>query len=128
MIGQHANIAIEAVTGAEVITGSTRMKAGTAQKMILNMISTGIMIRQGKVYQNVMIDVLPTNEKLVERAERIIQTTTNVSLEKAAKILRDADKDVGLAIVMAKTGLKKNDAQLLLKEHQNNVSSVLKEE
>lgn len=128
LIGQHANIAIEAVTGAEVITGSTRMKAGTAQKMILNMISTGIMIRQGKVYQNVMIDVLPTNEKLVERAERIIQTTTNVSLEKAAKILRDADKDVGLAIVMAKTGLKKNDAQLLLKEHQNNVSSVLKEE
>lgn len=128
LIGQHANVAIEAVTGAEVITGSTRMKAGTAQKMILNMISTGIMIRQGKVYQNVMIDVLPTNEKLVERAERIIQTTTNVSLEKAAKILRDADKDVGLAIVMAKTGLKKNDAQLLLKEHQNNVSSVLKEE
>ena len=127
MIGQHANIAIEAVTGAEVITGSTRMKAGTAQKMILNMISTGIMIRQGKVYQNVMIDVLPTNEKLVERAERIIQTTTNVSLEKAAKILRDADKDVGLAIVMAKTGLAKEKAELLLKEHENNVSSVLKE-
>ncbi|WP_195922953.1 N-acetylmuramic acid 6-phosphate etherase [Lactobacillus crispatus] len=127
LIGQHANIAIEAVTGAEVITGSTRMKAGTAQKMILNMISTGIMIRQGKVYQNVMIDVLPTNEKLVERAERIIQTTTNVSLEKAAKILRDADKDVGLAIVMAKTGLAKEKAELLLKEHENNVSSVLKE-
>ena len=127
MIGQLANIEIEAVTGAEVITGSTRMKAGTAQKMILNMISTGIMIRQGKVYQNVMIDVLPTNEKLVERAERIIQTTTNVSLEKAAKILRDADKDVGLAIVMAKTGLAKEKAELLLKEHENNVSSVLKE-
>lgn len=127
LIGQHANIAIEAVTGAEVITGSTRMKAGTAQKMILNMISTGIMIRQGKVYQNVMIDVLPTNEKLVERAERIIQTTTNVSLEKAVKILRDADKDVGLAIVMAKTGLAKEKAELLLKEHENNVSSVLKE-
>ena len=127
LIGQHANIAIEAVTGAEVITGSTRMKAGTAQKMILNMISTGIMIRQGKVYQNVMIDVLPTNEKLVERAERIIQTTTNVSLEKAAKILRDADKDVGLAIVMAKTGLAKEKAELLLKKHENNVSSVLKE-
>ena len=113
LIGQHANIAIEAVTGAEVITGSTRMKAGTAQKMILNMISTGIMIRQGKVYQNVMIDVLPTNEKLVERAERIIQTTTNVSLEKAAKILRDADKDVVLAIVMAKTGLTIKDFDII---------------
>ncbi|WP_297953565.1 N-acetylmuramic acid 6-phosphate etherase [uncultured Lactobacillus sp.] len=127
LIGQHADIAIEAVTGAEVITGSTRMKAGTAQKMILNMISTGIMIRQGKVYQNVMIDVLPTNEKLVERAKRIIQVAADVSLKEAATALETANKDVGLAIVMAKTGLNKDMAQALLKEHQNNVSSVLKE-
>lgn len=103
------------------------MKAGTAQKMILNMISTGIMIRQGKVYQNVMIDVLPTNEKLVERAKRIIQVAADVSLKEAATALETANKDVGLAIVMAKTGLNKDMAQALLKEHQNNVSSVLKE-
>lgn len=126
LIGQHAEIAIEAVTGPEVITGSTRMKAGTAQKMILNTISTGIMIKQGKVYQNVMIDVLPTNEKLVERAIRIISTVTNVSPEQAKDVLEKADKDVGLAIVMAKADLSKEQASDLLEEHQNNVSDVLK--
>lgn len=127
LIGQHAEVAIEAVTGPEVITGSTRMKAGTAQKMILNTISTGIMIRQGKVYQNVMIDVLPTNEKLVARAIRIISTVTNVSAEQAKTVLEKADKNVGLAIVMAKANLNRDQASDLLKKHQNNVSDVLKD-
>lgn len=127
LIGQHAEVAIEAVTGPEVITGSTRMKAGTAQKMILNTISTGIMIRQGKVYQNVMIDVLPTNEKLVARAIRIISTVTNVSAKQAKTVLEKADKNVGLAIVMAKANLNRDQASDLLKKHQNNVSDVLKD-
>ncbi|NRO68903.1 N-acetylmuramic acid 6-phosphate etherase [Lactobacillus helveticus] len=127
LIGQHAEIAIEAVTGPEVVTGSTRMKAGTAQKMILNMISTGIMIRQGKVYENVMIDVLPTNEKLVERAKRIISTVTGISKEQASRVLKEADKDVGLAIVMAKTKMNKEQAETLLAENQGNVSDVLKQ-
>lgn len=127
LIGQHAEIAIEAVVGPEVITGSTRMKAGTAQKMILNMISTGVMIRQGKVYQNVMIDVLPTNEKLVDRAKRIISAVTEVSEERAGQILEEANKDVGLAIVIAKTGYDKTKAKQLLVEKDNNVSSVLAE-
>lgn len=126
LIGQHAEIAIEAVVGPEVITGSTRMKAGTAQKMILNMISTGVMIRQGKVYQNVMIDVMPTNEKLVDRAQRIITSVTDVDSAAAKKLLTEADKNVGLAIVMAKTNLDKEKAQKLLKKNGNNVSSVLK--
>jgi N-acetylmuramic acid 6-phosphate etherase len=126
LIGQHAEIAIEAVTGPEVVTGSTRMKAGTAQKMILNMISTGIMIRQGKVYENVMIDVLPTNEKLVERAKRIISTVTGISKEQASHVLKEADKDVGLAIVMAKTKMNKEQAETLLAENHGNVSDVLK--
>lgn len=126
LIGQHAEVAIEAVTGPEVVTGSTRMKAGTAQKMILNMISTGIMIRQGKVYENVMIDVLPTNEKLVERAKRIISTVTGISKEQASRILKEADKDVGLAIVMAKTKMNKEQAETLLAENHGNVSDVLK--
>ncbi|ALI53419.1 N-acetylmuramic acid 6-phosphate etherase [Lactobacillus helveticus] len=126
LIGQHAEIAIEAVTGPEVVTGSTRMKAGTAQKMILNMISTGIMIRQGKVYENVMIDVLPTNEKLVERAKRIISTVTGISKEQASRVLKEADKDVGLAIVMAKTKMNKEQAETLLAENHGNVSDVLK--
>lgn len=126
LIGQHAKIAIEAVTGPEVVTGSTRMKAGTAQKMILNMISTGIMIRQGKVYENVMIDVLPTNQKLVERAKRIISTATGVSEEQASRVLKAANKDVGLAIVMAKTKMNKEQAKTLLEKNQGNVSKVLK--
>lgn len=126
LIGQHAEIAIEAVTGPEVVTGSTRMKAGTAQKMILNMISTGIMIRQGKVYENVMIDVLPTNEKLVERAKRIISTVTGISKEQASRVLKETDKDVGLAIVMAKTKMNKEQAETLLAENHGNVSDVLK--
>lgn len=125
VIGQHAQIAIEAVVGPEVITGSTRMKAGTAQKMILNMISTGVMIRQGKVYQNVMIDVLPTNKKLVDRAIRIIMAVTDVPAEKAEKLLHDADKDVALAIVMAKTRLNKEKAAKLLAKNNENVSQVL---
>lgn len=125
LIGKHAEIAIEAVVGPEVITGSTRMKAGTAQKMILNTISTGIMIKQGKVYQNVMIDVLPTNKKLVNRAIRIITSVTNVSIEQAKDVLLKADKNVGLAIVMAKTGLNSDDASKLLEKNNNNVSQVL---
>lgn len=127
LIGQHAEIAIEAVVGPEVITGSTRMKAGTAQKMILNIISTGVMIRQGKVYQNVMIDVMPTNEKLVDRAKRIISAVTEVSEDKAGELLEEANKNVGLAIVMAKTGYDKDKAQELLAKNDNNVSAVLSE-
>ena len=126
LIGKHAEIAIEAVVGPEVITGSTRMKAGTAQKMILNTISTGVMIKQGKVYQNVMIDVLPTNKKLVNRAIRIITSVTNVSIEQAKDVLLKADKNVGLAIVMAKTGLNSDDESKLLEKNNNNVSQVLK--
>lgn len=125
LIRKHAEIAIEAVVGPEVITGSTRMKAGTAQKMILNTISTGVMIKQGKVYQNVMIDVLPTNKKLVNRVIRIITSVTNVSIEQAKDVLLKADKNVGLAIVMAKTGLNSDDASKLLEKNNNNVSQVL---
>ena len=125
LIGQHADIAIEAVVGPEVITGSTRTKAGTAQKMILNMISTGVMIKQGKVYQNVMIDVLPTNQKLVDRATRIIMAVTGVSNERASQVLTEAGKDVGLAIVMAKTNLGKAEAEKLLEKNNGNVSQVL---
>lgn len=125
LIGQNAQVAIEAVVGPEVITGSTRMKAGTAQKMILNMISTAVMIKQGKVYQNVMIDVLPTNEKLVDRAQRIIQTCTGVSYEQAEQLLQSAQMNVGLAIVMAKSSLDKDQAEKLLAENDGNVSRVL---
>lgn len=126
-IGLHAQTAIEAVVGPEVITGSTRMKAGTAQKLILNTISTGVMIRQGKVYQNVMINVQPTNTKLVDRACRIISTTTGASFEEAAKTLKETDNEVELAIVMIKTGKNKAEASQLLADHHGNVGQVLQE-
>ena len=125
VIGQIAEIAINAVVGPEVITGSTRMKAGTAQKMILNMISTGVMIRQGKVYQNVMVDVQPTNDKLVDRACRIISETAAISPAKALSFLKKADNDVALAIVMAKTGKSKIVAKQLLAKYHGIVSDVL---
>ena len=124
-IGQKADIPIEAVVGPEVITGSTRMKAGTAQKMILNMISTGVMIRQGKVYQNVMVDVQPTNDKLVDRACRIISETAAIPTAKALSFLKKADNDVALAIVMAKTGKSKIVAKQLLAKYHDIVSDVL---
>lgn len=125
-IGKHANIAIEAVVGPEIVTGSTRMKAGTAQKMILNMISTGVMIRQGKVFENVMIDVLPTNSKLVDRAGRIISAVTAATQEQALVALKKADNDVPLAITMIKTKTDKAAAQKLLEQYNGNVSEVIK--
>lgn len=124
-IGCSADIAIEAVVGPEVITGSTRMKAGTAQKMILNMISTGVMIKQGKVYENIMIDVKPTNSKLIDRACRIIQATTNVSIEKALDTLKETNNDVGLAIIMLKNNQSLNQAKNLLSATDGNVAEVL---
>ncbi len=125
-IGKHANIAIEAVVGPEIVTGSTRMKAGTAQKMILNMISTGVMIRQGKVFENVMIDVLPTNSKLVDRAGRIISAVTAATQEQALVALKKADNDVPLAITMIKTKTDKAAAKKLLEQYNGNVSEVIK--
>lgn len=124
-IGQHAKIVIEAVVGPEVITGSTRMKAGTAQKMILNMISTGVMIRQGKVYENVMIDVKPTNSKLIDRACRIIQITTDATIAEAKETLKKANNDVGLAIIMLKNKQSLDQAKALLSDADGNVAKVL---
>lgn len=125
-IGKHAKVAIEAVVGPEIVTGSTRMKAGTAQKMILNMISTGVMIRQGKVFENVMIDVMPTNSKLVDRASRIISAVTDATQEEALQTLKKAENNVPLAITMIKTESNKDEAQKLLEQYNGNVSEVIK--
>lgn len=125
-IGKHAKVAIEAVVGPEIVTGSTRMKSGTAQKMILNMISTGVMIRQGKVFENVMIDVMPTNSKLVDRASRIISAVTDATQEEALQTLKKAENNVPLAITMIKTESNKDEAQKLLEQYNGNVSEVIK--
>ena len=103
-ISQHAGLPIEVDCGPEFLTGSTRLKSGTAQKLILNMISTISMIGIGKVYHNLMVDVKPTNKKLVERSKRIIMQATDCSYELAEVTFYEADQDVKLAIVMILTG------------------------
>lgn len=120
-----ADIAIEAVTGAEVVTGSTRMKAGTAQKMILNMISTTAFILCGKTYGNLMVDVCPTNEKLIARAVRIISTTVECSEETAAKLLEAGGMNVKTAIVMGMTGCTADAARALLAGHRGRIRDAV---
>ena len=87
-----ADIAIAPVTGPQVLTGSTRLKAGTATKLVLNMLSTGVMIKTGAVYGNLMVNVQPTNAKLVDRAQRIIAAATGVDMAAAARLLERADQ------------------------------------
>ncbi|WP_071131656.1 N-acetylmuramic acid 6-phosphate etherase [Enterococcus timonensis] len=115
-ISKFAQIPIEVVVGPEVLTGSTRLKAGTAQKLILNMLSTCSMIGIGKVFQNLMVDVLPTNKKLVERAIGIIIDATNCPRDIAEKTFRKAGKNVKVAIVMILADCSKEEAIEKLKK------------
>ncbi|SES97137.1 N-acetylmuramic acid 6-phosphate etherase [Natronincola peptidivorans] len=114
-----SKIAITPVVGPEVITGSTRMKAGTAQKMVLNMLSTGAMIKLGKAYENLMVDVEATNLKLIERCKRIVTEATGVSREKAEKYLEETDYDVKLTIflILSKIPLIEEAKEILEKNH-----------
>jgi N-acetylmuramic acid 6-phosphate etherase len=109
-----ANIAIAAVVGPEIIAGSTRLKAGTAQKMILNMLSTASMIRLGKVYGNLMVDVKVTNQKLAQRARGIVSKVTGASDEEAARLLEQSHNEVKPAIVMALRGVTADEARAQL--------------
>lgn len=109
-----ADIPIALLTGPEVVAGSTRMKAGTAQKMALNMISTASMVRLGKVYGNLMVDVQPTNQKLVERSLRIIGQITGTDRLTAQRLLEASGRRVKLAIVMGKLGVEAEEGQRLL--------------
>lgn len=124
-LAQYAQTAIEAVVGQEVITGSTRMKSGTATKMVLNMLTTGAMIRLGKVYGNLMVDVKTSNLKLVERAKSIIMDATNCDYDKASELLALTDNDVKLAITMLKTSLSLGDARKLLSDFDGHITHAL---
>ncbi|MFY4774177.1 N-acetylmuramic acid 6-phosphate etherase [Metabacillus sp. RGM 3146] len=115
-ISKAADLAIEVITGPESLTGSTRMKAATAHKMILNMISTASMIKLGKVYENLMVDVNVSNFKLKERAISIIQTVTGNTREKAKEALEEANHQVKPAIVMLNTGTSYKEALSLLEQ------------
>jgi N-acetylmuramic acid 6-phosphate etherase len=110
------DVAISPVLGPEVIAGSTRMKAGTAQKMILNMLTTASMIKMGKVYQNLMVDLQARSEKLKERSKRIIMMATGVDYKKAKEYLEKADGKVKTALVMLLANVDKKTAEKRLKE------------
>ena len=105
-----ADIAVTPVVGAEVLTGSTRLKAGTSQKLVLNMISTTAMVRLGKVYANLMVDMPPGNRKLAARAHRMVAEATGLGSEASARLLDDAGGNAKVAIVMALAGVDRDDA------------------
>lgn len=118
---------IEIVTGPEVVTGSTRLKAGTGQKMVLNMISTAVMIKCGKVYGNLMVDVQPTNEKLKQRAVGIVSKSIQCEEKQAQALLEETKYSVKEAIIMGLTGLSKQEAQNILKENHQHISNAIRE-
>mgnify|MGYP001286720069 FL=1 len=113
-------------TGPEIITGSTRMKAGTATKMILNMISTTTMIKLGKVYGNLMVDLMAVNRKLIDRGTRIIMQLTGLSYDVANKLLEEADRSVKLALVMQHNQCGPEDGKKILKDADGFLNRVLK--
>ena len=113
-IAHVADISILPVVGPEVLTGSTRLKSGTAQKLVLNMLTTASMIRSGKCYQNLMVDLKPTNMKLVARAERIVTQVTGCTAEQAQEALKRTGNDVKLAILITVTGMSLSRAKAAL--------------
>ena len=125
-ISELADAPIEVVVGAEAVTGSTRMKAGTAQKMVLNMISTTTMVKIGKVYQNLMVDVATTNEKLRVRALNIVSEATGIDKENSKKLLEESGYDVKVAIVMGLAGVDALKARKTLSDNELNVSATIK--
>lgn len=125
-VGKKANLAIEPVTGPEVLTGSTRLKAGTAQKMILNMISTGSMVGIGKAYENLMVDVKQSNEKLVVRSQNIVMTATGCTREEAEKVLKQAEGHVKTAITMILLDCDPEDARQKLSQAGGKIRKALK--
>lgn len=124
-MGQAADIAIEALVGPEVVTGSSRMKAGTAQKLILNMITTGAMIRSGKVYSNLMVDVEATNAKLIQRQVNIVVEATECSPEEAEHALNQCQRHCKTAIVMILGGLSAPEASAVLSKNKGFIRQAL---
>ncbi|HHT9124821.1 MAG TPA: N-acetylmuramic acid 6-phosphate etherase [Candidatus Brocadiia bacterium] len=123
---QQADVIINPITGPEVITGSTRMKAGTATKLVLNTLTTTIMIKMGKVYQNLMVDLCATNEKLKDRAERIVMTASGLDRSSSSMLLKNAGGNAKVAIVMHALKINREDAVKRLAEHNGFVREVIK--
>lgn len=125
-IGRVSKIVIEVVPGPEILTGSTRLKAGTVQKMVLNMLSTVSMIRVGKVYKNLMVDVQQTNEKLHVRAENIVMEITSCDRVEARNYLKESEGSVKVAIIMYLVGCKKEEALEKLEKAKGHIREAIK--
>ncbi|MHC8517694.1 N-acetylmuramic acid 6-phosphate etherase [Sporosarcina sp. ITBMC105] len=126
IISECADIPIEVLTGPEILTGSTRLKAATAHKMVLNMISTTAMIKNGKVYKNLMVDLHASNYKLRERAKKMVCTLTDIGYEQAEAVLEETDYNVKVAVVMILAETTKERARQLLLESDGFVGKALK--
>ena len=126
-LSRAVDIAIAPLVGPEIVAGSTRMKAGTAQKMVLNMLSTGTFIRLGYIYGNLMVNVQPKNEKLVDRARRIVAQAAGVSPERARELLAESGMSVRTAIVMGKAGIAREEAERRLAASHGRVRQALGE-
>lgn len=124
-VAAAAELPIEVVTGPEVLTGSTRLKAGTATKMVLNMLSTGAFVRRNKVYGNLMVDVQATNHKLVARSQRIVMQATGCDPMTAERVLRECDGEVKTAIVVLRKGVEAASARTLLFHCEGSVRAAL---
>lgn len=126
-VAREADIAIAPVTGPEVLTGSTRLKSGTMQKMVLNMLSTAAMVRLGRVYENLMIDVAQTNRKLIERGQRILESASGADARSAKHALRQAGNNLRVALIMLKRKCSAGEARTRLRESKGNLRAALGE-
>jgi N-acetylmuramic acid 6-phosphate etherase len=120
-----ADLVIRPLTGPEVLTGSTRLKAGTATKLVLNQITTLAMVRMGKVYGNLMVDLKATNQKLWDRAARIVAEVTGVTRDQAIELLQSTGGEVKMAIVMQKRGVNAEKARRILSAHAEELRAAL---
>jgi N-acetylmuramic acid 6-phosphate etherase len=124
----RVDVTILPIVGPEAVTGSTRMKAGTATKLVLNTITTGAMIRLGKTYGNLMVDLRATNNKLIDRSQRIVMEVCGIPRDEAKKLLEQADKSVKTAIVMQKKGVSREEAKRLLADNGGVIRRITKDE
>ena len=124
-LARTCDVCITVRVGPEIVTGSTRMKAGTATKLVLNTLTTGAMIRLGKIYGNLMVDLRAWNDKLVDRSQRIVMETTGLDRAASRRVIEAADGSVKTAIVMARRGVPKEQAERLLAEHAGRLRPVV---
>jgi N-acetylmuramic acid 6-phosphate etherase len=127
-LSRAVDFPIAPTPGPEIVGGSTRLKAGTATKLVLNMISTGVMIRLGYVYGNLMVNVQPANEKLVDRARRVISAAARIDYERSAELLEASGRKVPVAIVMAKLNVTREEAERRLTAAEGRLRAAMGEQ